>query len=33
MVWEEWCCNRNGCGAIIHRNGRILEQEAWWNRD
>lgn len=32
MVWEEWRCNRNGCGDIIRRNERILEQEAWWNR-
>ena len=33
MVWEEWRCNRSGCGDIIRRNERILEQEAWWNRD
>lgn len=25
-VWEEWSCNRNGCGDIIRRNERILRR-------
>lgn len=33
MVWEEWRCNRNGCGDIIRRNERFLFQDTWWNRD
>lgn len=32
VVWEEWRCNRNGCGDIIRRNERVLEDQEWWNR-